>query len=125
MCCLLTALRFHGLGTQNPVTSGSLWIVAPECRAWTSRRRTIRSSGAALTDGIEEHDVEGVLVRVTSPARTVVDGFKFRNAIGLDVPIEALKDYRRLRKGTADELWRRAHRLRLAAVIRPYWDGMS
>ena len=124
--CLLTALRFHGLGTQNP---REVWL-AVDRRAGMPRVdftpvRTIRISGAALTDGIEEHEVDSVHVRVTSPARTVVDCFKFRSTIGLDVAVEALKDYRRLRKGTADELWRQAHRLRLATVIRPYWDGMS
>lgn len=124
--CLLTALRFHGLGTQNP---REVWL-AVDRRAGMPRVdftpvRTIRISGAALTDGIEAHGVEGIQVRVTSPARTVVDCFKFRNKIGLDVAVEALKDYRRLRKGTADELWRQADRLRLAKVIRPYWDGMS
>ena len=124
--CLLTALRFHGLGTQNP---REVWL-AVDRRAGMPRVdftpvRAIRISGAALTDGIEAHGVEGIQVRVTSPARTVVDCFKFRNKIGLDVAVEALKDYRRLRKGTADELWRQADRLRLAKVIRPYWDGMS
>src|SRR6266567_4385378 len=87
--CLLTALRFHGLGTQNP---REVWL-AVDRRA-----------------------------RITSPARTVVDCFKFRNKIGIDVAVEALRDYRRLRKGTADELWRQADRLRMAKVIRPYWD---
>lgn len=124
--CLLTALRFHGLGTQNP---REVWL-AVDRRGGMPRVdftpvRTIRISGAALTDGIEAHGVEGIQVRVTSPARTVVDCFKFRNRIGLDVAVEALKDYRRLRKGTADELWRQADRLRLAKVMRPYWDGMS
>jgi len=124
--CLLTALRFHGLGTQNP---REVWL-AVDRRAGMPRVdftpvRTIRISGAALTGGIEAHDVDGVQVRVTSPARTVVDCFKFRSAVGLDVAIEALKDYRRLRKGSADELWRQAHRLRLAKVMRPYWEGMS
>ena len=82
-------------------------------------------SGAALSTGINEHDIEGVSVRVTSPARTVVDCFKFRNKIGVDVAVEALRDYRRLRKGTVDELWRQADRLRMTKVIRPYWDAMS
>ena len=75
--------------------------------------------------GIEENNVDGVRVRVTSPARTVVDCFKFRNRIGVDVALEALRDYRRLRKGTVDELWRQADRLRMTRVIRPYWDAMS
>jgi hypothetical protein len=85
----------------------------------------VRISGAALSTGIDEHEVGGVCVRITSPARTVVDCFKFRHKIGIDVAVEALRDYRRLRKGTADELWRQADRLRMAKVIRPYWDGMA
>jgi predicted transcriptional regulator of viral defense system len=124
--CLLTALRFHGLGTQNP---REVWL-AVDRRVGIPRVdftpiRTVRVSGAALTSGIEEHSVDGVRTRVTSPARTVVDCFKFRNKIGVDVAVEALRDYRRLRKGTVDELWRQADRLRMARVIRPYWDAMS
>ncbi len=76
-------------------------------------------SGVALTAGIEEHQVQGVTVRVTSPARTVVDCFKFRNKIGVDVAVEALRDYRRLRKGTVDQLWRHADQLRMTRVLRP------
>src|SRR5229473_6542102 len=92
--CLLTALRFHGLGTQNP---REVWL-AVDRRAGIPRVdftpvRTIRISGAALTDGIEPHTVEGVQMRVTSPARTVVDCFKFRKKIGVDVAVEALRDY--------------------------------
>ena len=124
--CLLTALRFHGLGTQNP---REVWL-AVDRRAGIPRVeftpiRVVRVSGAALTSGIEEHNTDGVPVRVTSPARTVVDCFKFRNKIGVDVAVEALRDYRRLRKGTTDELWRQADLLRMTRVIRPYWDAMS
>jgi predicted transcriptional regulator of viral defense system len=124
--CLLTALRVHGLGTQNP---REVWL-AIDRRAGIPRIdftpvRMIRVSGAALISGIEEHKVDGVRVRVTSPARTVVDCFKFRNKIGIDVALEALRDYRRLRKGTVDELWRQADRLRMTRVIRPYWDAMA
>ena len=85
----------------------------------------MRITGVALSTGVEEHDIDGVGVRVTSPARTVVDCFKFRNKIGVDVAVEALREYRRLRKGTSDDLWRQADRLRQARVIRPYWDAMS
>ena len=87
--------------------------------------RVVRLSGAALTAGIDEHDVEGVTVRMTSPARTVVDCFKFRNKIGVDVAVEALRDYRRLRKGTVDDLWRQADQLRMTRVLRPYWDAIA
>lgn len=124
--CLLTALRFHGLGTQHP---REIWL-AVDRRAGVPRLdvaalRVVRVSGAALTAGIDEHDIEGVTIRVTSPARTVVDCFRFRNKIGVDVAVEALRDYRRLRKGTADELWRQAYRLRMARVMRPYWDAIA
>ena len=124
--CLLTSLRFHGLGTQHP---REVWL-AVDRRAGIPRIdftpvRVVRISGAALTSGIDEHDIEGVTVRITSPARTVVDCFKFRNKIGVDVAVEALRDYRRLRKGGVDELWHQADRLRMAKVIRPYWDAMS
>ncbi len=124
--CLLTALRFHTLGTQHP---RQVWL-AVDRRAAIPKLdvapvRIVRMSGAALTAGIEEHQVEGVTVRVTSPARTVVDCFKFRNKIGVDVAVEALRDYRRLRKGTIDELWRLADQLRMTRVIRPYWDAIA
>jgi len=124
--CLLTALRFHTLGTQHP---REVWL-AVDRRAAIPRLdvgpvRVVRVSGAALTTGIEEHDIEGVTVRVTSPARTVVDCFKFRNKIGVDVAVEALREYRRLRKGTVDQLGHQADQLRMTRVIRPYWDAIA
>jgi predicted transcriptional regulator of viral defense system len=124
--CLLTALRFHGLGTQNP---HDVWLAVDRRagipRVDFARIRLVRISGAALTSGIDGHTIAHVAVRITNPARTVVDCFKFRNKIGIDVAVEALRGYRRLRKGTVDELWRHADRLRMARVMRPYWDAMS
>ncbi|GMV23100.1 MAG: hypothetical protein AMXMBFR57_30490 [Acidimicrobiia bacterium] len=124
--CLLTALRFHALGTQHP---REVWL-AVDRRAAIPKLdlapvRIIRMSGAALTAGIVEHSIEGVTVRVTSPARTVVDCFKFRNKIGVDVAVEALRDYRRVRNGTVDELWAHADTLRMTRVMRPYWDAIA
>ncbi len=124
--CLLTALRFHALGTQHP---REVWL-AVDRRAAVPKldvapARIVRISGAALTAGIDEHEIEGVAVRMTSPARTVVDCFKFRNKTGVDVAVEALRDYRRLRKGTVDELWRHAGQLRMTRVMRPYWDAIQ
>ncbi|MGE3844576.1 MAG: type IV toxin-antitoxin system AbiEi family antitoxin, partial [Vicinamibacterales bacterium] len=124
--CLLTALRFHGLGTQHP---REVWL-AVDRRAGVPRLdvapvRVVRVSGVALTAGIDEHAVEGVTVRVTSPARTVVDCFRFRNRIGVDVAVEALRDYRRLRKGTLDELGKQADQLRMTRVMRPYRDATT
>ena len=124
--CLLTALRVHGLGTQNP---REVWLAVDRRagipRVDFARIRLVRVSGAALTSGIDEQNIENVAVRITNPARTVVDCFKFRNKIGIDVAIEALREYRRLRKGTVDELWRQADRLRMTRVMRPYWDALS
>ena len=124
--CLLTALRFHGMGTQNP---RDVWL-AVDRRAGVPRidftpTRIIRMSTAAISTGIEERTIDGVRVRITSPARTVVDCFKFRNRIGIDVAVEALKDYRRLRKGSVDSIWQQAGRLRMSKVMRPYWDAIS
>jgi predicted transcriptional regulator of viral defense system len=124
--CLLTALRFHALGTQHP---REVWL-AVDRRAAIPKLdvapvRIVRMTGVAMTSGVEEHGIEGVTVRVTSPARTVVDCFKFRNKIGVDVAVEALRDYRRLRKGTVDELWRHADQLRMTRVMRPYWDAIA
>jgi predicted transcriptional regulator of viral defense system len=124
--CLLTALRFHAIGTTHP---REVWLAIDRHAAIPkidlAPVRVVRISGAALTAGIDEHVIEGVTVRVTSPARTVVDCFKFRNKIGVDVAVEALRDYRRLRKGSVDELWRQADRLRMTQVIRPYWDAIA
>ena len=124
--CLLTALRFHAIGTQHP---REVWL-AVDRRAGIPRIdftpvRVVRISGMALLSGIDEHEIEGVTVRMTSRARTVVDCFKFRNKIGIDVAVEALRDYRRLRKGSVDELWRQADQLRMTRVIRPYWDAIA
>lgn len=124
--CLLSALRFHGLGTQHP---RDIWIALDRSRAVPKPRdlplRVVRISAGLLTFGIDAHQIEGVKVHVTSPARTVADCFKFRNRVGLDVAIEALRGYLRTRKGTPDELWQCAERLRVLNVIRPYWEGLS
>lgn len=124
--CLLTALRVHGLGTQHP---REVWL-AVDRRAGIPRIdftpvRIVRISGTALSAGVTARRIDGVRVRITSPARTVVDCFRFRHKIGIDVAVEALRDYRRLRKGTVDELWRVAGQLRLVSVMRPYWDALS
>lgn len=124
--CLLSALRFHGLTTQDPF---EVWMAVGH-KAWRSRvdhppLRLVFLTGRPLTEGIESHKVNGVGVRVFSAAKTVADCFKFRNKIGIDVTVEALRDYRRLRKGSVDELWRQADQLRMTRVIRPYWDAIA
>src|SRR5207253_860310 len=100
--------------------SGNAWLP----RVHYPPLRIIRFSGPALTTGVEEHLIQGVPVRVTKPARTVVDCFKYRNKIGLDVALEALRDCWRTRKATMDELYRTAQARRMANVMRPYLESL-
>lgn len=124
--CLLSALRFHELTTQAPF---EVWL-AIENKAIAPRfdyppLHIVRFSGAALTEGVEEHVVDGVRVRVTSVAKTVADCFKYRNKIGLDVALEALREAWREKRMTSDDLWRYAKVCRVANVMRPYLDSLA
>ena len=123
--CLLSALRVHELTTQSPF---EVWLAIPnKARAPKMEYpplRIVRFSGAALTDGVEEHVIDGVTVRVTTVARTVADCFKFRNKIGLDVAIEALQEAWRAKRVSMDELWRYAILCRVANVMRPYMESL-
>jgi predicted transcriptional regulator of viral defense system len=92
-------------------------------RGTTPPLRIVRFSGRALTEGVEVHEIEGVRVRVYGPAKTVADCFKYRNKIGLDVALEALRDYRRQHPAGMDELWHFAHICRVSNVMRPYLEA--
>ncbi len=124
--CLLSALRFQDIGTQNP---HEVWIALERSSARPRIEypplRIVRFSGCALTEGVEEHVIEGVTVKVTAPARTVADCFKYRNKIGLDVALEALKECRLNRRCKIDDLWHYAKLLRVANIMRPYLEAMS
>ncbi len=124
--CLLTALRLHGLTTQSPA---EVWIALPEKarrpRLDYPRLRIARFSAAALTEGIDRHRIEGVTVRVTSPAKTVADCFKYRNKVGVDVAVEALRDFNRRHRGKASELARFARICRVSRVMQPYLDAIA
>jgi predicted transcriptional regulator of viral defense system len=124
--CLLSALQFHGLTTQSP---SEVWLAigekARKPKAEYPPLRIVRFSGKAQTEGVAEQEIEGVTVRVTNPAKTVADCFKYRNKIGLDVALEALRDCRRKRKATADELWRYAKVCRVTNVMRPYLEAVA
>jgi predicted transcriptional regulator of viral defense system len=124
--CLLSALRFHGLTTQDPF---EVWM-AIDRKARRARQdhpplRIVRFPARALVEGVEEHQIEGVKVRITSPARTVVDCFRYRSKVGLDVAIEALRDYRRGAASTVDEIWKAAEIARARSVIRPYLEALA
>ena len=123
--CLLTALRFHDLTTQAPF---EVWI-AIDNKAHPPRLEypplhTVRFSAQSLAAGVDRRIVEGTSINVTSIAKTVADCFKFRNKIGLDVAIEALRDAR-LRKVSPEEIWRYAKVNRVTNVMRPYLEAVA
>ena len=124
--CLLSALRFHGLTTQNPA---EVWLAidrkARAPRGTELPLRIVRFSGEARTAGVEDHKIDGVRVPIYSAAKTVADCFKYRHKIGLDVAIEALRDYLRAHRGSVDELWRFAAVCRVTSVMRPYLEALS
>lgn len=124
--CLLSALRFHEIGTQMP---HQVWMAL-------NRRNAVPKavpqsvffvyfSGAAYAEGIEQHDIAGASVNIYSPAKTVADCFKYRNKIGLDVALEALKSALQSRKCTLDEIWYFAGICRVAKVMRPYLEALA
>jgi len=123
--CLLSALRFHDLTTQNPF---EIWM-AIERKAWRPPRgnpplRLVFASGAAFREGVEKHSVGGVPVPVYGVAKTVVDCFKYRSKIGLDVALEALRDGWRHRRFTMNDIDRFARICRVERVMRPYLEAL-
>lgn len=124
--CLESALRIHGLTTAAP---RRVWV-AVQPKDWKPQVRDLpieiaRFSGEAFTAGVERHEIDGVQVPVYSPAKTVADCFKYRNKIGLDLAIEALRDCWEQRRCTADELMHFARINRVANVMRPYMESLS
>ena len=104
--CLLSALQFHGIGTQVPF---QVWIAL---------------TGQVFRAGIHEHHIEGQTVRVYSPAKTLADLFKYRNKVGLDVALEALREGWRARRFTLEEIDRYAKVCRVERVMRPYLQSL-
>jgi predicted transcriptional regulator of viral defense system len=124
--CLLSALRFHRLTTQNPY---EIWVAVPS-KAWrpagmATGIRFVHVSQRHLDDGVEEHLIDGTKVRMTNPAKTVADCFKFRNSIGTDVAIEALREFLRQSPQKTEALLRHARVDRVERVIRPYLESLA
>jgi predicted transcriptional regulator of viral defense system len=123
--CLLSALSYHEIGTQNPY---QIWMAIDR----TMRKpkvdyppiRIFRFSGPSLQEGIEEKNIEGVSIRIYNPAKTVADCFKYRNKVGIDVAIEALKEYWRSRRCTIDELFHYARICRVRNIMQPYMQAI-
>lgn len=124
--CLTSALQYHELTLQMP---SAVWM-AIERTAWRPkldypRIRFVRFTGASLTEGLERHNIEGVDVAITNPARTIVDCFRYRTKVGLDVAMEGLREGLRGKRCTPDDLWRYALKARAWSVMRPYVEAMA
>ena len=120
--CLISALAFHGIGTQLPYET---WIMRRDRKAAPTQGPPVRfvySSEPAFSFGVQIHLIEGVEVRVTAPARTVADCFKYRNKIGLDVALEALREGWRAKRFTMDALWASARACRVQTLMQPYLE---
>jgi predicted transcriptional regulator of viral defense system len=124
---LLSALQFHNLTTQTP---HAVWMLLGP-KDWAPinpsvELKTVRASGKSLTAGAQIHKIDGVPVHITAPAKTVADCFKHRNKIGLDIAIEALRDFLQSKKGRAalNDLWRYAEVDRVQTVMRPYIEAL-
>ena len=123
--CLISALHFHGIGTQLP---HAVWIAVDRNAAVPASTyppvRVFRVSTASFTTGVEEHRVDKVPMRVFTPAKTVADCFRYRNKIGIDVAIEALDECLRDRRCRPDDIWAFAAVCRVTSVIRPYMEAL-
>ncbi|GAB4329279.1 MAG: type IV toxin-antitoxin system AbiEi family antitoxin domain-containing protein [Calditrichia bacterium] len=124
--CLLSALQFHGITTQQHF---EIWLAldmkARKPKILDFPVRIVRFTGASLNEGIETHTIEGVPVKVYNIAKTVTDCFKYRNKVGLDVALEALRECRQERRCSMDELWDYAKICRVANVMRPYLEAIG
>lgn len=122
--CLISALSYHEITTQIP---HEIWLTIPR-GSWRPDveyppLNLTYVSGPAYSFGIQEHVINGVAVKIYSPAKTVADCFKFRNKVGLDVAIEALREAWRSRKVTMDELVEAAGIDRVSKIMRPYLEA--
>lgn len=124
--CLTSALRFHGIGTQLP---RNIWLALEKGSAQPRLSyppiSVVRLSGASFSEGIDEHTIEGVVVRIYNPAKSVADCFKFRNRLGLEAAIEAIKECLQERKATSDEIYHYAKICRVWNVMKPYLEAIQ
>ena len=123
--CLTSALQYHELTLQMP---SAVWM-AIDRAAWRPKInyppiRFVRFTGSALTEGVERHRIESVDVPITDPSRTIVDCFRYRTKVGLDVAMEGLREGLRGRRCKPDQLWRYARQVRVWSIMRPYVEAM-
>lgn len=123
--CLISALSFHELTTQIPhEVDVALATGAREPRIEHPPIRTYRFTGESFTQGVETHEIDGVDVRIYSPEKTLADCFKFRNRIGLDTAVEALRSYRERGSIKVDDLMRYASICRVKRILQPYLEAI-
>ncbi|OHD82033.1 MAG: transcriptional regulator [Spirochaetes bacterium RIFOXYC1_FULL_54_7] len=126
LICLITALRYHELTTQAP---SEIWIaINRKARAPIldyPALKVLRFSQAMFESGIKTVTIEGVSVKITGIEKTIADCFKFRNTVGLDVALEALKEARQRKLIDQNELWFCAKVARVTNVIRPYLEALA
>ena len=124
--CLLSALSFHRLTTQQP---SEIWFAiankAHPPKVIEVSLKIIYMSESVLQEGVETHIIEGVPIRVFCPAKTIIDCFKFRSKVGLDIAIEALKECREQQRCSIQELWHFAKICRVSSVMRPYLELLA
>jgi len=124
--CLLSALQVHGLTTEAP---HAVWVLiarhARMPKLSYPRLEVVRASGLALEHGVEDRTIEGVRMRLTTPAKTVADCFRYRRHVGLDVALSALRDYLRKHRGGIDALVEAARADRVYALMRPYLEALA
>jgi predicted transcriptional regulator of viral defense system len=124
--CLLSALQFHDLTTQLP---RRVWIAMPRGSHLPQidypPLTMVQFSGDSYASGIETHERDQTTLRVYGVAKTIADCFKFRNKIGIDVALEALKEAHIKSKVEIDELWHFALTCRVANVMRPYLESLQ
>ena len=123
--CLTSALQFHELTLQMP---SAVWI-AIERTGWKPKVeyppiRFVRFGSQTLREGVKRHSIEGIEVPIFEPARTIVDCFRYRNKIGLDVALEGLREVLRTKRATPDQLWEFARSARVWSVMRPYVEAL-
>jgi predicted transcriptional regulator of viral defense system len=123
--CLISALAFHELTTQIPhEVHVALPRGAEEPRVDHPPIKTYRFTGEAFTEGVETHELDSVNVLIYGPEKTLADCFKFRNRIGLDTAVEAVRFYRERRVIKVDDLMRYAGFCRVTKIIQPYLEAI-
>lgn len=124
--CLISALAFHELTLQIP------HVVDITLASHTERSilkqppiRVYWYSGLAFTEGVEVHQIDAVSVKIYGPEKSLADAFKYRNKIGLDVALEALKFFRQRPIFNADKLLHYARICRVEKIMRPYLEALA